>query len=238
MAVAALRAEGGVDAGESEKQFLPGLLGFFRWSGRAGLSVKQLLADRDGCFARCVGQKSVVADAHESGWQEMKQEPSKEFTYRQGHELELVPVGTVVPSEAHLAVFYRLETVVGKGDPVRIAREVAEDLFRTGEGGFAVDDPVLACGASKKGMALGRGRAERAGIESLLEFLEELASEDPREDPDGEQESRLGRDPTVALGVEASAGDDAVKVWVIGEGLGPGMEDRGEADAGPQVLGA
>ena len=67
MAVAALRAEGGVDAGESEKQFLPGLLGFFWWSGRADLSVKQLLADRDGCFARGVGQKSIVADAHESG---------------------------------------------------------------------------------------------------------------------------------------------------------------------------
>ena len=67
LAVAALRAEGGVDAGDAEKQFLPGLLGFFRWSGGGDLSVKQLLADWDGCLARGIGQKSKVADAHESG---------------------------------------------------------------------------------------------------------------------------------------------------------------------------
>ena len=64
---AALRAEGGVDAGDPEKQFLPGLFGFFRRSGGADLSVQQLLADPDRCLARSVGQKSIVADAHESG---------------------------------------------------------------------------------------------------------------------------------------------------------------------------
>jgi hypothetical protein len=67
VAIAAPGAEGGIDAGDPEKQFLPGLAGFSCWSGGAGLSVKQLLADRDGCLARGVGQKSIVADAHESG---------------------------------------------------------------------------------------------------------------------------------------------------------------------------
>ena len=64
---AALRAEGGVDAGDAEKQFLPGLFGLFRRSGGADLSVQQLLGDPDRCLTRGVGQKSIVADAHESG---------------------------------------------------------------------------------------------------------------------------------------------------------------------------
>ena len=144
----------------------------------------------------------------------MKQEPSKEFATFQGHAFGLVSVSTVPPSEGHLAVLYRLETVVGDGNSVCIACKVAQNLLGSGEGGFAVDHPVLSCGASKKGMALGRVRSERALIESLLEFLEELASEDLREDVDGEQESRLGLDLTMALGAEASAGDDAVKVRV------------------------
>jgi hypothetical protein len=134
-------------------------------------------------------------------------------------------------------VLHRLETVVGDGDSVRIARKVAQDLLGAGEGGLAVDDPVLACGVSKKDVALGRGRTEHAGIESLLEFLQKLAPEDPREDSDGEQEFGFGLDPTVTLGAETSAGDDAVEVRVIGQSLGPGVEDGGEADACPQVFG-
>ena len=67
VAVAALRAEGSIDTGDAEKQFLPGLFGFFRWRGGADLSVQQLFADPDRCLARGVGQKSIVADAHESG---------------------------------------------------------------------------------------------------------------------------------------------------------------------------
>jgi hypothetical protein len=47
----------------------------------------------------------------------------------------------------------------------------------------------------------------------------------------------LGGDPSLALGAEAATGDDAVEMRMVGEGLGPGMEDGGEADAGSEVLG-
>ncbi len=51
VAVVALRAEGGIEPGEPEKQFLPGLFSFFRWSRGVDLSAKQLLAGWDGCLA-------------------------------------------------------------------------------------------------------------------------------------------------------------------------------------------
>jgi hypothetical protein len=51
-----------------------------------------------------VGGESEVADADESGWQQVEQEAAPELLDRQGHEPLLVAVGRVAPAEGDVAI--------------------------------------------------------------------------------------------------------------------------------------
>jgi hypothetical protein len=126
--------EGDVDAGDAEQEFLPGLFVVRGWIGGGGAWLEELLAEGDGLVARGVGKESIVADAHESGGEDVKQEAPEELGGVEGHAPGLVAMGPVAPAEGDLAVLDRLETVVGDGDAVCVATEVAENLFGTGVG--------------------------------------------------------------------------------------------------------
>lgn len=235
----ALGTDGDVDSGDSENQLLPGFVVVHVRVGEVGILIEELLAQDDASVATGVRKKTIVSDAHESGRQEVKEKSPEELVGVKGHVFELVALGSVAPSERNLVVVDRLDTVVGEGNAVCVATEVAQNLFGTGKRWLAVDDPVVARSATKTSVAVGTGPTERARVESLFELLEELASEDPGEDTDKEQESGFGRDPSVVVsGAESPTGNDAVEVRVEVEGLGPCMEDRREADAGAEVLGS
>ena len=75
----------------------------------------------------------------------MEEESPHELGGIQAHELGLVAVGAVFPSEGHLTLLHGDQTLVGDGDPIAIAPEVVEDLLGPGKGRLAVDDPVLSC---------------------------------------------------------------------------------------------
>ena len=98
--------------------------------------------------AVAIGEEAIVPDPHEALGEDMEEKPTDEFLGREAHDLGLVPVGIVPPTEANLAVLAIQEAFVANGDPMGVAPEVAEHRFGTTEGGFGVDHPVVWLGAS------------------------------------------------------------------------------------------
>src|SRR5438477_10417460 len=74
------------------------------------------------------------------------------------------------------------------------------------------------------------------GIE-LLQTRTELAAEDQGEGRDGKEKMRWRIRPARTVGRESAAGDDAVQMIMVQQGLAPGVQDGGDAQANtPAVL--
>jgi hypothetical protein len=92
-----------------------------------------------------IGEESVVPNAREvppSAGQDVEEESPKELHCIEGHRALLVAISVVLPREADFAFLEGNEALVGDSDPVGIAGEVLEDLSRTSEGWFGVDNPA------------------------------------------------------------------------------------------------
>ena len=74
----------------------------------------------------------------------MKQEPPQKLLDGHGHQAFLVLVGIVFPAESDLAIGEVNYPVVGDGDTMSVAGQIVDDMFRSSEWPFGVDDPVLA----------------------------------------------------------------------------------------------
>jgi hypothetical protein len=64
----------------------------------------------------------------------MQQETAQELVCRQAHQLLLVAVCGVTPTEADVVIVQRNESVVGDRDAMRVGAEMAQDVLRTSEG--------------------------------------------------------------------------------------------------------
>jgi hypothetical protein len=74
-------------------------------------------------------------------------------------------------------------------------------------------------------------------VEGLFKVAEKSRPEQAGKDADGQEESRAARYPVAPIRSRSAAGDDAVQVGVIQEGLVPGVQDGQEADLSSKVLG-
>ena len=74
--------------------------------------------------------------------QDMLQKAAQEFHGLQGHGLPF-PGGCILVPEGHMIVIHGENAVVGDGDPVDIAGQVSQHLFRLLEGRSGEDDPVI-----------------------------------------------------------------------------------------------
>jgi hypothetical protein len=52
-------------------------------------------------------------------------------------------VGIILPAEGDLVVLEGDEAMVGDGDAMGVAAEIAEDVMGTAERGFGIDDPIV-----------------------------------------------------------------------------------------------
>jgi hypothetical protein len=52
-------------------------------------------------------------------------------------------VGIILPAEGDLIVLEGDEAMVGDGDAMGVAAEIAEDVMGTAERGFGIDDPIV-----------------------------------------------------------------------------------------------
>jgi len=74
-----------------------------------------------------------VADAHEAGGEHMEQEPAEELVGRERHRPDAVPVGIILPAEAHLGLVPAGESVSGERHAGGVAPEGLPDLGGAGE---------------------------------------------------------------------------------------------------------
>jgi len=70
----------------------------------------------------------------------------------------------------------------------------------------------------------------------MLERFQEESTKQTGQNPDGKEEIRPARNPPLAIGGQSAAGNDTMQVRVKLKVRPPAVQDREEADLGPQVL--
>ena len=139
-----------------------------------------------------------MTDPVEAVGQAVQQEAANELVRAQRHELGCVAVGVIAPAEGNACVVGADQAAVGDGDTVRIAAEIGEDVLGRTERRLCIDDPALLaqraqCLGEVVSMVQSRECAEEMqspGRMRCLQSFEEQPPEQPREDMDGQEESR------------------------------------------------
>jgi hypothetical protein len=90
-----------------------------------------------------VGQEAEGADANKAAGQHMQQEAAQELWRLDGHHSLVMAMGIISPAESDLVVGEGDQAMVGDGDAMGVAGEIAEDMMRAPERGFGIDDPEL-----------------------------------------------------------------------------------------------
>ena len=137
----------------------------------------------------------------------MKKEPADKLVGPEGHSLLTVMVGIIPPEERNLAVLEGEDAVITDGDAVGISTKVLKGPLGAIEWGFAVDDPwfpvemppevIEVFGVLE--MAEMDGKDQIPSLEAIFEEVEELASEQCRQDPYGEEEPFAAGSPAAAV---------------------------------------
>ena len=127
-------AHGDVDSGQAQHH----RLGRFRFT-RLGVGLcEQGSAQREVSSAPAIAEQSVVTQPGESAREHMQEEASDELVGVETHDLALVAVGVVAPSESNVLGVEVDEAVVGDGALVGVAPEVGENIGGAGERRFSI----------------------------------------------------------------------------------------------------
>ena len=186
-------------------------------------------------ISRCHQPK--VADADKAVGEHMEEEATDKLLCSETDQ----PIDSrlvVVPgAEGNGLIIRGHEPLVGDGHPVGVMTQVAEDVPRSAEGGFGVDDPLDRpefFGEPLEGrwvcpMGDLPGEGKLTLFEGLLKALDELAADHFGQRSDRDQEVVLGRDPSVTGQAQASGRDDHMEMNVEPEFLAPCVKDGGKA---------
>jgi len=101
------------------------------------------LTERQKGGAATVSQEAEGADANKAAGQHMQQKATQELWCLDGHHSLVISVSIISPAEGNLIVGEGDEAVVGDGDAVNVAGEIAQDMMGAAEGWFGIDDPWL-----------------------------------------------------------------------------------------------
>lgn len=200
------RAGSDIDPADPEQLLLPSLLSgtFFR-HGLAG--SEELTACRDGVFAVSVCQQAEVTNTHITFGQYVKQEPSDKFISLERHGLFAVIVGIITPEKRDIAIPVGKDAVIADGNPMGISAEVLKNALGAIEGRLAVDNPLLLVKLPSEGFKVVRflemmdtaGENNLTSFEAMFEEVKELASEQCRHDPYGNEEAFAARHPAAPI---------------------------------------
>jgi len=180
-----------------------------------------------------VSQEAIVTNAMEAIRQYMEEEPAHELADLDAHDLALVTTTFAVnlPAEGNVGLVEIEQAAVGDSDPMGVACEIGQKLLWPGEGLLRVHPPFDAA-QRRESDGKGRGFVEIAEIAKELQFtsveccrqaFEEEPPKQAGEHANREKESGPAGDPTLAVGRDAAARNDAVKMRVQLESLAPGV---------------
>ena len=119
----------------------------------------------------------------------MEQKSPDELVRREGHGFLLIVVTVVSPFKFYLAIFDVDDPMVRNGHAVGVAADIVHHLLRPGERWLGVDDPFHVSHQIEMTVESLRilerlKRCEEpqlAGVEGLLQILQEQSAEQPRE---------------------------------------------------------
>ena len=119
----------------------------------------------------------------------MEQKSPDELVRREGHGFLLIVVTVVSPFKFYLAIFDVDDPMIGNGHAVGVAAHIVHHLLRPGERWLGVDDPFHVSHQIEMTVESLRilerlKRCEEpqlAGVEGLLQILQEQSAEQPRE---------------------------------------------------------
>lgn len=106
---------------------------------RRALQMRTAQIQQSGTLA--IGEQAEVANADETGGQNMQQEATEKLIGLERHSSSLAAMGVVAPTEGDLAFGHGDEARVGDGDAMSITREIGEDLRGSSKRSLGIDDP-------------------------------------------------------------------------------------------------
>lgn len=212
--------------------------------GRAGF-VPQEKSDALELFGTVsVGKKAVVANPHEATGKHVEKEPAKELEGVEAHGSLNVLIGVVLVAESDLAVVEGDQPLIGDGDAMGVSGEVLEHLLGTAERGLGVNHPVfISKGLEPTFPCLGMFEFAKVAVETKLLVLpgslksgEKLSPEEPAQESNGQKEPLSAVHPALFIKAQASAGNDAMEMRMVMEGLSPGVQNGETGDLRPEMF--
>ena len=190
-----------------------------------------------------VGEKAVIADAHQAFGKRVEEKSSDEFHRLDSHGLDGSLLAVLV-REGDLSVGKIENPAIGYRDPVRVAADVVDDAVGVVERRFRVDDPflrpqgVFQTSETFRGAVSGRvsGEFEFGFVVRLLQMEHELAPEDLRQGAFRKKPVVFAGDPVLAVRGQRSRGNDDMDVEMVQERLVPGMKKGDEAEFAAQSV--
>ena len=104
---------------------------------------QQPSCQRQALASEAVGEQPEMADAHEAFGQHVEEESAQELHCVQGHDALLAAVSIILVAEGNAFLVEGQQAVIGNGDAMGVAAEVAEHLGRSSERWLGIDDPLL-----------------------------------------------------------------------------------------------
>ena len=176
-------------------------------------NAEQLTRTGQVIGAPSVGEQPVVTNAVQALGQNMEEKAADEFGAGERHGFGPITAlaAIVFVAESDSALIMSEQSTIGDGDPMGIARQIAQYGIGAGEGTLGVDDPVgalqrhepVAEGLGIAECAVGFKKAQLIGAVKRLKPAQEQAPKQPREHPHGQEKARL---TTVPLSLRANAG--------------------------------
>ena len=175
----------------------------------------------------------------------MQEESAQKLVGGEGHRQLPVSVCPVSPEECDVAIGKGNQAMVGDGDPMGIAAQIAENMFRAAERSLAVYDPFVTEQLTDKGVENLRVgqilelpvKAELALGESFLEGFPGFASKYEPECFFGKKEPVMRMDPGLVIGRESTGRSDTMDMRMMLHFLVPGVEHAEEADVSAEAFG-
>ena len=116
----------------------------FWWRKRiAAIAGQQLSGQQEAAASEAVGEQSEVADAHEAFGQHVEEEAAQELCCVKRHDALLAAMGIVFPAKADALSVEGQQAVIGNGDAMGVAAQVAEHMCGSAEGRLGIYDPLL-----------------------------------------------------------------------------------------------
>lgn len=122
----------------------------------------------------------------------MLEKAAQELLARKSHDSCLAGMRVVLPAETHGGVSDGEQAMIGDGNAMGVAGQIVKDVFRSPEGWFGIDDPVLLEeSAQEEGESFFVGKWQAFAIEDELVLAKstpqsshELATKNAAEDFD------------------------------------------------------